>query len=181
MGFIRSKRTSTNNVKQRGGSKYKPMMPKPVVVAAFQPGCSTAQCSAHQLQLNRDNMQNDMNKQHGGDADATTPAPITCPQVAMHGMQSTPNNSNQQSCDANGTKAQGHTNAQYDNQVGKLPPKTLSGGSIQRRLKSRTSKRRTSKRRTNKRRTNKRRTSKRRTNKRRTSKRRTSKRRTSKP
>ena len=172
---------NTKRTKQRGGSGYKPMVPKPVVVAAFQPGCSTAQCSAHKLQLNRDNAQNELNNpqnelnnpqnelnnpQHGGDAQALAPAPIACPQVAMHGMQATPNNSNQQSCEANGTQSQSHANAQYDNLVGKLPPKTQSGGIVHKR-KRRTHKRKIHKRRTHKRRTHKRRTHKRRTHKRR--------------
>jgi len=163
---------NTKRTKQRGGSGYKPMVPKPVVVAAFQPGCSTPQCSAHKLQLNRDNAQNELNNpQYGGDAQALAPAPIACPQVAMHGMQATPNNANQQSCEANGTQSQGHANAQYDNLVGKLPPKTQSGGIVHKR-KRKIHKRKIHKRRTRKRRTRKRRTRKRRTRKRRTRKRR---------
>ncbi len=153
---------TTKRIKQRGGSGYKPMVPKPVVVAAFQQGCSTPQCSAHKLQLNRDNAQNELNNpQYGGDAQALAPAPIACPQVAMHGMQATPNNANQQSREANGTQSQSHANAQYDNLVGKLPPKTQSGGIVHKR-KRKIHKRKIHKRKIHKRRTRKRRTRKRR-------------------
>jgi hypothetical protein len=152
------------------------MQPKPVVVAALQPGCSTAQCSAHKVQMDRDNTQNAINNQHGG-ATSLTPASVTCPQVAMHGMQETPNDANQQSCDANGTKAQGHSNAQYDSQVGKLPPKAQSGGIVYRRRHRRSNRRRSNRRRNTRRRSTRRRSTRRRSTRRRSTRRQSTRRR----
>ena len=108
-------------------TKHKPFSPKPVTEDALPPGAQNAGQAAHMRQQEANHKQVEMMKVGGG---------TTCPQVAMHGMQPTPNDANSTSCSANGHHAQQHANAQYDTLVGKV----ASGGRRKRKLNRKTRK-----------------------------------------